>query len=254
MKLKTSHIIILILLAVLFLFGWKMYHDNQKFKDRYNTEVKLREALSDSLRYYTTAEGEWGVEKRTLQGDIDDLLNENVALSKSQRSLLQDVKRLDKERKNERQIFAAARIEYEALIDSLNTVLASATSIDTLNNSISFVQTDTAAHFIYDLDVFGVRPSTDLTPQLRFNKIDFPNKQTILFQFDKNKRKDYPVSFSVINSNEHFKVYDIESYAIQGIQKDIVNPNGWQKVWKWVKINGKYILVGAAGFAVGTAF
>jgi hypothetical protein len=35
------------------------------------------------------------------------------------------------------------------------------------------------------------------------------------------------------------------------LDKDVINPTGWQKAWRWIKINGKYILVGAAGFAVG---
>ena len=71
------------------------------------------------------------------------------------------------------------------------------------------------------------------------------------FNFDKNERKDFPVSFSVLNTNPYYKAYNIESYAIKGIDKDLVDPTGWQKAWRWIKINGKYILVGAAGFAVG---
>lgn len=252
-KLLTNERLIIVILIILLGVGIN-YHFNQRAKDgkKYEEQVKLTEALTDSVRFYQTKEGEWVAEKRTLQGDIDDLLDENSGLSESQRQLLNTVNRINKERKKEKEIFAAAQIRYEKLIDSLNFVIASATGIDTVNNIVSFVQTDTAAHFVYDLDVLGVRPNPiDINPQIRFNTIDFPNTQTVTFNFDKNERKDFPVSFSVLNTNPYYKAYNIESYAIKGIDKDLVDPTGWQKAWRWIKINGKYILVGAAGFAVG---
>lgn len=251
---KIKDILVIILIFLIIIGGFQYFSNNKKWNDKYNSEIKLREALADSVEYFETENGELVAEKRTIQGDLDDLLKENVNLNKNQEALLNTVKRLNKEWNNEREIWAAARIEYETLIDSLDNVIATASSIDTVNNTISFVQTDTAAHFIYDLDVLGVRPFSNYEiPQLRFNKIDFPNIQTITFQFDKNKRKDYPISFSVINTNQYYKVYNVDSYTIPGIQKEVVNPTGFQKVWKWIKINGKYILIGATGFAIGSA-
>jgi hypothetical protein len=251
---EIKNIIIIIILLLLSFFGWKYYNDTSKLKDKYNLEVKLKEALNDSVRFYQTKEGEWVAEKRTLQGDMKDLLDDNIVLTDNQSKLLNDVKRLNKEYKGEKEIFAAARIQYETLIDSLNSMIASATNIDTVNNTVSFVETDTAAHFIYDLDVIGIRPYPEgIVPDIRFNKVDFPNTQTVTFQFDKNERKDYPVSFTVMNTNKYYKVYDMDSYVIPELQKDVINPSKFKKLFRWVKIGGKYILVGAAGYAIGAA-
>ena len=247
---------ILIIILILLLFGGGYYLINMVngLDSELSQTIKLNEALKDSVEYFETKEGEWGAEKRTLQGEIDDLLEENNDLNEDQKALLNTVKRLNKNFKKEREIFVAARIRYETLIDSLDNVIANATDVDTVNNIVSFAQTDTAAHFIYDLDVLGVRPYPETThPEIQFKTIDFPNEQTISFNWDKNKRKDYPISFSVINTNKYFKVENIESYAIPELQKDKIDPTGWQRVWRWIKINGKYVLVGAAGFTIGAA-
>lgn len=252
-KLFTNERLIIVILIILLGVGIN-FHFNQRAKDgkKYEEQVKLTEALTDSIRVYQTKEGEWVAEKRTLQGDLNDLLDENSGLSDSQRELLNTVNRINKERKKDREVFAAAQIKFEKLIDSLNVVIAGASEVDTVNNIISFVETDSSANFIYDLDVLGIRPYPDTShPEIRFNQIDFPNTQTVTFNFDKNKRKDYPVSFSVMNTNPYYKTYNIESYAIQGVDKDNINPTTGKKIWNWIKVNGKYILVGAAGFAVG---
>jgi hypothetical protein len=76
-----------------------------------------------------------------------------------------------------------------------------------------------------------------------------PNKSFVSFQFDKTKGN--PVSFSVSNSNKYFHVANIESYAIPGINKDIVQPTGWQKTWGWIKRNGTIIIVGVGGVVAG---
>lgn len=245
--------IIIIILFLILGIGIN-YHFNKKSKlnDKYEQQVKLTEALTDSIRLYMTDNGELISEKRTIQGNLNDLRENNQILSKSQKELLNTVDRINRERKRDREIFAAAQIKYMKLIDSLNRVIANATNIDTVNNIVSFVENDTGAHFIYNIDINNVRPYPKYkSPNLVFNKIDFPNTQTITFNFDKNKRKDYPVSFSVMNTNPYYKPLNIESYAIEGIKKENVNPKGWKKVWNWIKINGKYILVGTAGFAIG---
>jgi hypothetical protein len=246
-----------IILLLLFFGGFVVFQyfgNDRDWSDKYNLSTKLSEALADSVEHFKTENGELGAEKRTLQGNIDDILKENDNLSKNQESLLNTIKRINKEHRGEKEVWAAARITYETLIDSMNNVIATAANIDTVNNVVSFVQTDTAAHFIYDLDVLGVRPYPEsIVPEMRFNKVDFPNAQTITFQFDKTKRKDFPVSFTVLNTNQYYKVYDLDSYTIPNIQKEVVNPTTGQKIWKWFKINGKYVLVGAAGYAIGSA-
>lgn len=252
-KIYRNERLIIIILIILLGCG-AFYHFNRIGikNQQYEQQVKLTEALTDSIRTYVTKNGELISEKRTIQGDLKELKKNNEILSDSQKELLNTVDRINRERRKDREVFAAAQIKYQKLIDSLNRVIASASSIDTINNIVSFVEDDTAAHFIYDLDIKGVRPYPKHTiPSIVFNEIDFPNTQTILFNFDKNKRKDYPVSFSVMNTNPHYKPFNIESYAIEGLTKDNVNPTTGKKIWNWVKVNGKYILVGAAGFAIG---
>jgi len=251
---SVKNIIIVVLLLVLGIGGYIYNTKTTNLSEELEGEVKLNEALKDSVEFFETKSGNLVAEKRTLQGDVDDLLEKNTGLNENQRDLLQTIKKLNKEWKNDREIFAAARIEYESLIDSLNSFIAGATDVDTLKNMVSFVETDTGSHFIYDLDILGVRPNPiDINPEIRFNRIDFPNTQTISFNWDRNERKDYPVSFTVQNTNKFYKVNNIESYTIPELQKDVVDPNFWQKSWKWIKVNGKYILVGAAGFTIGAA-
>lgn len=249
----TNERLVIVILIILMGVGIG-YHFNRRSKDekKYEMELKLREALQDSVKSYQTKEGHWVSEKRTLQGSLGELTAENVGLNKNQEALIGTINDMNKEWKGEKEIWAAARIEYNSLIDSLNTFIAGASSIDTTLNLITFAQLDTTENFVYDIDVLAVRPyPLTAQPQIKFKTLDFPNTQTIAFTFDKNERKDYPVSFSVINTNPYYRVNNVESYAIPAIDKDLLNPSGWQKTWSWLKINGKYILVGAGGFALG---
>ena len=243
------------ILFLFLLFGITIFLFNKRtnhLSDTITSERKLNEALKDSVQFFQTNNGELVAEKRTLQGDIKDLLNKNTGLSIEQKQLLLTINRLNKEWRKDRVIFAGATIKYNSLIDSLNTVIAVASNIDTLNNMISFVEKDTSSNFIYNIDILNVRPySLNYVPKIKFNGLDFPNTQTITFNWDINDRKDYPVSFSVLNTNQYYRVYNIESFAIPELNKKLINPNGWQKTWRWIKVNGKYILVGTAGILIG---
>ena len=252
-KLFTNERLIIVILIILMGVGLN-YHLNKRSQDekKYETELKLREALQDSVKTYQTKEGNWVSEKRTLQGSLGELSEENVGLNKNQKALIGTINSMNKEWKGEKEIWAAARIEYNTLIDSLNIFIAGASNIDTTNNLITFAQPDTTQNFVYNFDIYNVRPHpVNKMPEIKINLLDFPNTQTITFTFDKNDRKDYPVSFSVMNTNPYYRVNNVESYAIPSINKDLVNPSGWQKFGRWIKINGKYILVGAGGFALG---
>lgn len=253
-KLLTNKNLVIVILLILLGLGVS-YHFNQTSKKdkKFEMELKLREALQDSVRTHKNKEGNWVSEKRTLQGDVNDLLKDNVKLNGDQRALLNTIRKINKDHTSDKEVWAAASIRYNKLIDSLNTYVASASNIDTTNSIISFSQLDPVADFQYNIDITSVRPyPTNKLPEIRFNGLDFPNKQTITFNFDKTKRKDFPVSFSVENTNKYFRVQNIESYVIPNIDKDIVDPSGWQKVGRWFKINGKYILVAGAGFGVGS--
>jgi len=249
-KFKNITVVLLLLLlgTTIFFLNKRTNH----LSDTIEYERKLNEALKDSVQFFQTNNGELVAEKRTLQGDIKDLLNKNTGLSIEQKELLLTVNRLNKEWRKDREIFAGATIKYKSLVDSLNTVIAVATDIDTLSNKVSFVNNDTSSNFIYNIDILNVRPNPlNYIPKIKINGLDFPNTQTITFNWDINDRKDYPVSFSVLNTNKYYKVYNIESFVIPELNKNIIDPNGWQKTWRWIKVNGKYILVGGAGILVG---
>lgn len=250
-KLITKERLVIIIL-ILILFIGVGYHLNSvnELKKQYELEVKLNEALADSMKSYKNARGEWEYNKRTLQAKINDLSSQNDKLNADQKEL---VSLLNSE-KRKNNIITAALVRAEVRIDSLNNLAATASEIDTITNSINFKNLgDTASHFQYSLTTFNVRPSDPLVkPTLKFNSLVFPNKQYITFQFDENERKDYPISFSISNSNPYYNVLNIESYAIPGLQRENVNElNGWQKTWNFIKINGKYILIGTAGFGLG---
>lgn len=251
MKFNIKDILFAIIILLLLYFGYH-YIRNNNIDSKYENEIKLNEALRDSVRYFKTELGEEVATKRSLVGTISELkkINNDTVIA-----FIKDIERLKKElKKKDMELFAAGRIEYIPLIESSNKVIANVDRIDSINNMVSFIETDSEAHFIYDLDVTGVRPyPVGIHPEITFNKIDFPNTQIVTFNFDKNKRKDYPISFSVVNTNPYYRVFNIESYTIEGLTKDNINPNGWKKAWNWIKMNGKLILVGAAGFFVGSS-
>lgn len=248
-KLITKERVIILLLILIVLGVGYHFQSVKNHNDKYELEVKLREALQDSMRTYQNARGEWESNKKTLQAEIKDLTDNNVKLNEDQKEL---VSRINSEKKKNN-IITAALVRAEIKIDSLHNLIATASEVDTTRNTIKFENLeDTTSHFQYSLTAFNVRPADfSIQPILKFNKIVFPNKQFITFQFDENERKDYPISFSISNSNPYYNVLNIESYAIPGLQKEAVNPTGWQKVWKFIKVNGKYILVGGAAFGTG---
>lgn len=252
-KIYTNERLIIVILLILFGFGVN-YHFNKRSQGekKYEAELKLREALQDSVKTYKTKEGFFVSEKRTLQGSLGELTAENVGLNENQKALIGTINNMNNEWKSEKEIWAAARIEYNSLIDSLNVFIAGASNVDTTQNLVTFTQPDTTQNFVYDFDIYNVRPyPTNKLPEIKINLLDFPNTQSITFTFDKNERKDYPISFAVINTNPYFRVNNIESYAIPSIDKDLVNPTGWQKFGAWFKQTGKYIAVGAGGIALG---
>ena len=91
----------------------------------------------------------------------------------------------------------------------------------------------------------------DVKPTLMFNKFLLPNEQFIDFHWNDNKKEGYPVSFSVTNTNQFFKTIDIDSYIIPNIDKEVLDPTGWQKFTKWTVKNGKIIITVGVGAAAG---
>lgn len=232
---------ITIISFVLLLFFGIQFHINQteSLTNKYEIELKLREAFSDSIRSYQLKNEVILLEKRSLQGRLKNLQSREEDLNNQQRSLLRTIESLQKERKTHKSIFAAAQIGVLQQQDSKN-------------HRIVFTNTDTDSHIEFEIETEHLI-SNGNRPKLHIKSLDFPNTQTVTFNFDKNERKDYPVSFSVINSNPHFKAQSIESYVIPNIEKKIVNPNASQKIKNWFKRNRNQLLVGALSFATGVA-
>ena len=88
-KIFTNERLVIVILIILMGVGVN-YHLNKRSKDekKYEMQVKLTEALNDSVTTYQTKEGNWISEKRTLQGDLGDLTEENVGLNANQKALL----------------------------------------------------------------------------------------------------------------------------------------------------------------------
>lgn len=251
-KNNFKNFFIILLLLLLIIGGYVVSNKIKNTNNKYEQELKLREALTDTIEHFKTENGEYAAEKRTLQADIKELKSENINLNENQKDLINRVERLNRENKKQKEIFAAARVEYETLIDSLNSVESVVTSIDSTNNTLRFTNLNDTSKFIYDVTIVGVKPFPKFeNPKIQFNKLDFPNVQTVTFQFDKNKRKDYPISFSVYNTNRYYRANNIESYAIPELTKDNINPSFSLKAWRFIKKHSDKIIFGGIGYGIG---
>jgi hypothetical protein len=249
MKLNKGilYLIILILLMLL-LFGLSHFNSIIGTKNNEISQMtKLNEALVDSVDTYQDEEGRWVSNKRTLKGNLEDiqelLKTSNDEFAKDKQKLLDDIGELEKDKR----LINAALINAQFQIDSLSGV---ASEVDTVNNMITF-QDDTSKYFKYKIRVAGVKPVDFELPKIFFDNVSLPNEQLITFQFDKNNRKDFPVSFTVVNSNPFYQINNIESYAIPTLQKEMLNPNKWEKFKLWFKTNWKIPAVGAIGYGFG---
>jgi len=226
-----------------------------EWKGKYQTEVKLRDALIDTVRYYKNQHNEIVAEKLTLQESIKNLEKMYGQLSDNQKELLLRIKELNK--KNE--VISAALISTEVKIDSLlakDKQNGNVVTVDTTKKMVNInnlASNDTS--FVYDIDVNNVLPAfPTIKPYFLFKSIEIPNKQFVEFHWKNDKQKGYPISFSISNSNKYVKVTSLDSYAIPPLDKVKLNPNGWQKIGNFFIKNGRtivYVGVGAAAGAGG---
>jgi len=251
---QKNHMLIAIIIAIILILSAIVYFQHNRIanlKDKYQTEVKLKDALIDTVKIYQNQRDEWVSEKLTMQENIKNLKEIYEKLSDSQKELIDRVKELNK--KNT--IIAAALIETNAHIDSLKHELldGAETIIDTTKKKINFNNLKTQdSTFRYDIDVLHVLPAhLDINPDLLFKSIELPNKQFIEFHWKNEKKKGYPISFSVSNSNKYIKTINVESYAIPSLDKLNINPNGWQKFGNFFIKNGKTVLYIGMGGAIG---
>jgi len=238
----------IVLVLLLMVFGGIVFNAQRnkikEWKQKHLTEVKLNKALNDSVSYYQNAWGEEVAEKLTIQATVKQLENRNDELTASQKELLARVK----EAEEDNSIITAALIEARVLIDSLKGT----GPVSVTDTTVTFSSADTAKHFQYEIKIGEVRPLNKLVePTILFKKLEFPNKQFVEFHWKDNKKEGYPIEFSVSNSNPYYKTYNINSYAIPELQKEVINPTGWQKVGIWFKRNGKIVGYVAGGVVVG---
>ena len=243
--------IIIIGAIVLFVFGggMKLYQNKvNKLKNKLETEIKLKDALLDSVRYHVNKENELVAEKLTIQETLKNLQKINGQLTNSQKELLARVKELNK--KNA--VITAALIENQVTIDSL--MHNGQTIVDTTKKTITYKDTykNGNKEVSYEFVAGNVTPfPINTTPTFLIKSLYFPNKQFVEFHWEKNKRNDYPISFSVSNSNDFFKTVNIESYAIPELKKDVVDPTGWQKIGEFFVRNGNKVIYIGIGGVVG---
>jgi len=222
-----------------------------EWKGKYQTEVKLKDALLDSIDYYQNKQKEWVAEKLTIQETIKNLEKMYGELSENQKELLTRIKELN--RKNS--VIAAALIRTEIKVDSLLHVDTDGgeTVVDTTEKTVNFnnlASLDTT--FRYDIKIGNVLPAyLDVKPTLLFKSLEFPNKQFVEFHWKNDKKKGYPIAFSTSNSNKYFKTVNIDSYAIPPLDKVKLNPTGWQKVGNFFIKNGRTIIYVGVGAAAG---
>lgn len=244
---KNNRWAIVLVLILLLIGGGILRIQSNKIKDlrdKYQSEVKLKNALIDSVDYYVNVYGEVVAEKLTLQASVKDLEKLNDDLTELQKELLERIKEANK--KNT--VIAAALVKAEFIIDSLyaNGYVV----VNTEDTTITF--SDTTQHMEYEIVIGKAVPvSPSIDPILLFKYLRFPNKQEVKFEWENDKKEGYPIKFSMSNSSPYYKIMEMNSYAIPNLKKEVIAPTGWQKVGVWFKKNGKIVGYVAGGVVIG---
>jgi hypothetical protein len=249
--LQKNHALILIIVLALLIMGTIIYFQRNKITqltDLYETEVKLRDALLDTMRIYQNKEKEWVAEKLTIQETIKNLEKLNGKLTDFQKELLIRITEIEKDN----HIIAAALIETKVKVDSLLHI--GEVKIDTAKKKITFsdLYKKDKKEVAYSFQIGNVLPAQfNVKPTLFIDSLYFPNKQFVEFHWKDSKKSNYPIAFSVTNSNDYFKTINIDSYAIPELNKDNLNQTGWQKFGQWLSKNGKTLIFIGAGATGG---
>ena len=234
-----------LILIILIVLGIGYYRNTvNDLKNQVTEEVKLSNALLDTTRTYRNKNNELVSEKLTLQASLERLKDENLNLSESQRELL---RRID-EMGREKEVIAAALIKTEIRLDSLLNIGG---VVDTTAKKVDFYENSDT--LIYHISVRDVLPAfQDKRPSLLFETFFIPNESFIEFHWNTNRRENYPIGFSVTNTNPLFETVNIDSYAIPELQKQELTPTTWNKIVDFLKTNGKYIGAFGIGVAAGS--
>ena len=225
-----------------------------EWKNKHQTEVKLKDALIDTVSYYKNAYGDEVAEKLTIQESVKNLEKIFGQLTESQKELVIRVKQLNKDNT----VITAALIDANVKIDSLLIKDGSGggeVTVDTTKKMTNFnniAGADSTTNLIYDIDVNNILPAyPNRKPTMLIKNLDLPNRQLVAFEWKNDKKKGYPISFSTTNSNPYYQTNNINSYAIPKLYKETLNPSGWQKVGLWFTKNGKIVGWVAGGIVVG---
>ncbi len=240
--LKQENRIFIVIAIIFALIIYGEFKNTNRWKDKYEVEVKLKNALIDSVTYYQNAHKEWVAEKLTIQESTKNLEKIFGQLSDTQKELILRVREVERTNK----IINAALIETKVLVEKL---LADSTKtvVDTTKKIIEFSDYSKIGNkeVSYKFTIGKVLPAfSDIKPTLMIDSLYFPNKTFIEFHWEKNRKAEYPISFSLSNSNDYFKTVNVESYAIPEIKY-----NG-SKFKQWLTKNSnalKYIGIGAGG-------
>ena len=179
-KFNITTIVIIILLLLGIVGGIYLYQNKvNNLKNKLDTEIKLKNALLDTVTVYQNKQGEWVAQKLTLQETLSNLNKINSQLTTEQKTLLAKIAAANKQNT----VIAAALIASNIRIDSL---LSHSATIDTVNKSLAFRDSVLNAKketiFKYDITIRKAIPAfANIKPTLMFNKISLPNTQYIEF-------------------------------------------------------------------------
>ncbi len=247
MKIKISYVIIFFLLLIIgggitnYFVSRKIHSLENKLTEQNN----INAALNDTLHIYINKYNEITTEKTTIQANLETIKKRNNELTKNQKELITRIHKLT----NEKNIIAAALVESQIKIDSLFS--HTKPIIDTLGNKITFIKSDT--NIYYNITTFNVKPIIKLTSYLSINSLIIPNKQFIDFHWKDNKHyKQYPISFSITNSNPYVQTLNADSYIIPEINKRLLKPKGWDNIKFFFNNNKKTVFWSAIGFLAGS--
>ena len=245
---KKNLIIVVLTLSGYLLFTFQLNRYNN-LNDKYDTEILLRNAMQDTIKTYDNKYGEVVDEKLTLQGNLKRINELYDKLTDNQKELVDRLNNSEKDRK----ILAAANVKLQFEIDSLRKVI-SAGVVDTLEKTITFKEN--TPEIRYEFVVSNVLPyNKNINVEHKINYLYIPNEQSIEFHYDKNKRKDnFPISFSITNTNKYMKTYDIDSYIIPEIDVKDMEKNIFRRTWDWYERQSTLVKIGigvGGGFIIG---
>lgn len=242
MKLSTKIHLILYAILTVVIVGGGYYYSNKvtKLKSDLQTEQGLKNALIDSVHTYQNNQKEIVSEKLSLQANLNELKKLNGNLSANQKELVGRIEDL----KKKNQVIAAALVQSQFIIDSLQTHAVVSVS----DSSVSF--TENNKNINYNLRVNNVAPIGLKKPTLFINYLKIYNKQFIEFHWAHDKKVGYPVSFSITNSNPYFATSDVDSYIIPQIKKQDVKPTFWKRIGNTLNKTKNGLIWGTVGASI----